>query len=305
VGNRPVVAHASAAYGVGLVSVPALGAVKLDDRLRKAIVRVVEGLLGESVSDPEELDESDERRSRMRGRLEDLSSPMGRAEVHEDRTVQFVTQVGLGNLRLLIGMVRANRPWRLVAGLSRAIVGALGFATFGIASPGIWIIVSGMGWDRLVLMSVGAIVFTCASLIAAHHLWERTYNPRAEARERVILFNLATLITVALGVLTMFLALFIIDFGASVLVVTDAAYQKQLSRAPDLDVYLKLAALVTCLATLGGALGAALENDRTVREAAYGYNPDARTEALKQQTADAGQSAESADAGQAAPQAKG
>jgi hypothetical protein len=37
---------------------------------------------------------------------------------------------------------------------------------------------------------------------------------------------------------------------------------------------------VTSLATLGGALGASLEHERAVREAAYDYRPDARNEAL-------------------------
>ena len=53
-------------------------------------------------------------------------------------TVRFVTAAGQGNLRLLMGMVRANRPWRLIAGLSRALVGALGAGAFGLTSPAMW-----------------------------------------------------------------------------------------------------------------------------------------------------------------------
>jgi hypothetical protein len=288
VGTRPVTAHASASHGVGLVSVPALGAINLDDRVREAVLRVIEGLLGETVDDPEQADDR-ERQVRMRQRLQDLqdlSSTMGRAEVREGRTFQFVAAVGLGNLRLLFGMVRANRPYRLIAGLSRAIVAALGLDIFGVASPGVWMIADGMGWVRLVIVSVAAILVTCVSLIAGHRLWERTYSDRREAHERLTLFNLATTITVTLGVLTLYAALFVINFVSSIVLITEGVLQRQINHPPSTGTYFAVACLVTTLATLGGALGAALENDRAVREAAYGYHPDARTEALQQQSAD-------------------
>jgi hypothetical protein len=278
IGNRPVTAYASAPAGVGLVSVPALGPVNLDERVRDAVLRLVEGLLGEHVDDPEDAEDSDRRR-RMQRRLEDLSTPtIGRAELHEGN-VGFFAAVGLGNLRLLMGMVRANRPWRLITGLSRALVAALGLDVFGVASPGIWILAAGMGWPRLLLVGVGSVLATCVSLIAAHGLWEQHHPERPAARERVVLFNLTTAITVAIGVLTLHVALFVLNLAAAAVLIPADVLERQVSRPAHLATYLALSWLVTSLATIGGALGAALENDRAVREAAYGYHPDARTEA--------------------------
>ncbi|MEA2305817.1 MAG: hypothetical protein QOH43_3097 [Solirubrobacteraceae bacterium] len=283
IGNRPVTAYASAAYGVGLVSVPALGPVNLDDRLRSAVVRLIEGLVGESVDDLSEARDR-ERQHRMLRRLEDLSTlAIGHPEVNEDRTIRFMAAVGLGNLRLLLGMVRANRPWRLVSGLSRAIVGALGVDIFGVASPGVWMIADGMGWVRLLIAGVASIAVICVSLVAAHRLWRRTYSDRPEGHARVVLFNLTTTITVGIGVLTLYLALFVLNLASALVLITTGVLERQIGHPAGVGTYLALAWLVTSLATLGGALGAALENDRAVREAAYGYRPDARNEALREQ----------------------
>src|SRR5258705_5736851 len=48
-GRRPVTAHASATHGVGLVSLPALGVVGVERRLRTAVLHLIDGLLGETV----------------------------------------------------------------------------------------------------------------------------------------------------------------------------------------------------------------------------------------------------------------
>ena len=277
-GRRPVTAYASAALGVGLVSVPALGVVALEGRARRAVVRLIEGLLGESVAGRDRAGGDGGHTARMRRRLRELAFPVGRAYVQDDRTVRFVTAAGRGNLRLLAGMVRANRPWRLVVGLSRTIVAALGTSAFALASPGVWLLAGGMGWARQLVLFLGSVVATCVTLIIIHRLWEREPSPSREARERVVLFNLTTALTIAIGVLTLFVALLVINTASATVLIATGVLEEQLHRDIGPDGYLQLAWLVSALATVGGALGAAVESDVVVREAAYGYRPDERTE---------------------------
>jgi uncharacterized membrane protein len=271
-GRRPVTAHASVALGVGLVSVPALGAVDLENRVRQAVLRLIDGLLDERTDHrPKERGARRRRVVRMRRHLHLMSSPVGYADVGDDRTIRFVTAVGRGNFRLLVGMVRANRPWLLISGLSRALVGALGTTAFGLASTGVWKLADGMGWARLVALCLGSLFLTCLSLIVVHELWERSPGP--EARERVVLFNLATTITITLGVLTLYVALLVVIAAAAATLIAPGVLESELHHSVDAGDYLRLAWVVTSLATLGGALGAAVESDEAVRAAAYGYHP--------------------------------
>jgi hypothetical protein len=272
VDRRPVTAHASVSHGVGLVSVPALGAVGLEARIEEAVLNLMERILGERFDRHGRRERLRGRRARLRGRLAELSSPVGRPKVKNDNTVRFMTAVVRGNLRLLLGMIRANRPWRLVAGLYRALTGALGTAAFGLASTGIWHIADGLPTPRIPALCAAAVLITSAALMAVHNLWERSPSP--EARERVALFNLATTITIFLGVLSLLVALMAITLACSIAIVVSGVLESELQHPVDIADYLQLAVVVSMLATLGGALGSALESDDAVRQAAYGYHPD-------------------------------
>src|SRR4051794_2382583 len=105
--RRPVIAHASAMYRVGLLSVPALGARSVPRRAMRAVLNLVEGLLGEEVGRGSDAGETG-RADRMRRRLDELRWPLGRTRADEDGTVAFVGATLRGNFRLLVGMVRAN-----------------------------------------------------------------------------------------------------------------------------------------------------------------------------------------------------
>ena len=101
-------------------------------------------------------------------------------------------------------------------------------------------------------------------------------SPHPAAREQVILFNLVTVTTVAIGVLALYVALLILTLVGAFLLIPRQTLADGLGHPAGVASVLQLAWLATSVATVGGALGAGLESDEAVREAAYGYQPDER-----------------------------
>ncbi len=115
--GRPMLTHTSPTHGIALISLPALGPFQV----RRRLVEETAAAVGHLVGDPPR------RRSgglpvlvrpRVQRRLTELAT-----EVETGSGVAFVARVLSGHLRLLLGMIRANHPWRLVARLSRALAG--------------------------------------------------------------------------------------------------------------------------------------------------------------------------------------
>ena len=261
--RRPVTALTSAGYGVGLVSIPALGALHRDERLREAAVEVVEGLLGEPADERDE----ESRDARMRRRSADLASPIATRDAERSGTLAFTGAAARGNLRLLIGMIRANRPTLVMARLSRSATAALGTGAYALTSSSIWIVAHQSTWPRLLAVALLSMVLILLALVIAHGLWERTDDPNA--RERVVLFNIVTVATLAIGIAALYLALFAIVAVAAAVVIPPSAFKQQLSAAPTVGDYARLAWFAASVATVGGALGSLVESDDAVRDAAY------------------------------------
>ncbi len=259
--RRPVVAHASPLHGVAVVCLPALGAIGLRRRARDTVVGLVRTLLG---------DTDDHALSGSAAGLGRRARELGRSQQHEgDGSVMFTARVLSGNLRLLIGMIRANQPWKLAIGLSRALTAALATGVFAFVTPDIWRLSDALGWVRLAAIAVGSVAAITVALIAGAGLWEHASHP--VARKQVTLFNLATTATVVLGVLFLYAALLLLALLTSPALVPSDLFDEEIGHAVRAGDYLKLAWLTSSLATLGGALGAGLESDESVRAAAYTY----------------------------------
>jgi hypothetical protein len=74
-------------------------------------------------------------------------------------------------------------------------------------------------------------------------------------------------------VLSLYAALFVLALLGALLLVIDPLFTEALGHPAGLTDHLELAWLISSLATVGGALGAGLESDESVREAAYSYRP--------------------------------
>src|SRR4051812_7009252 len=191
----------------------------------------------------------------------------------DEHGIGFVAGVVTGNLRLLLGMLRANRPWRLAVRLSRALVAALTAAVFALVTSDIWGVGDSLGAVRLSLLTVASVVAVVLTIVIGADLWEHAPS-RPTAPEQVVLFNVVTLTTVILGVLALYLALLLLTMVGTLLLVPSGLLAGALGHPIGFADQVEVAWLAASVATVGGALGAGLETDEAVREAAYRYQPD-------------------------------
>jgi hypothetical protein len=87
------------------------------------------------------------------------------------------------------------------------------------------------------------------------------------------LFNLATTATVVFGVTALYLSVFLVSLLGALLLIDPSLLSEALGRDTNAWDYVRLAWLSSALGTIGGALGATLETDEAVREAAYAQRP--------------------------------
>ncbi|MGZ6776193.1 MAG: hypothetical protein ACXVGD_16810 [Blastococcus sp.] len=257
-GTRAVVADLDPGRGVALTSVPALGVLRLPHRARDVVVRLVLELLGTPAASP--------------------AAAAGLAVLGDEAASgqRLVLPALLGSSRLFAGMVRANRPWRLVGALSGALLAAFAASVFGVFTETLWLLADRLGAVRLSVITVLSVAAMVVYLISRHGLWERPETPSQRRLAR--LYNVTTAATLALGVLVFYVALLAVMTVTVVFLVDSAVLGRDLGHPPSWADYLDISWLIASLATVGGALGSGAEDADTVRRAAYGARQRARSE---------------------------
>ena len=275
-GGRLVAADVSSERGVGGLSLPAMGALRLRPKARDLTLQLAGELYertkehaagdppargpqsGGSVGSFQRVDPPDEDMRAM------------------DVDARFAAPGALGHLRLWSGMVLANRPWKMLPAFKGAIAAAFATGAYALVITTLWVLADSVGWARLLLLMVTAIVAMVAWIIIAHHLWERPEDP--DQQKWAALYNGVTVLTVTSAVVCAYAILFALILLAAWVFVPGSYFQSILKHPVGFGEYLTLSWLAASLATVAGALGASLEDEETVRKASYGYRQRRRHE---------------------------
>ena len=274
--RRPIVADASATHGVALISLPALGAMQTRRRARNAVIRLVDGLVGESL---ETGHGGAGRRVRVGGSAGRVrgTDPRGRGAGCRRRG-PALRRRGRAREPSAIDRHDPRQPALAPDRAPRARLAAAAAAAVALAlvTSDLWKLSNALDWIRLLALMVVSVGATVLWLIVSHRLWER---PRGRAsREQTVLFNVATTLTLLLGAAFLYAALFAMTLLGAALVIDSGVMAQALGHDAGIGDYAALAWMASSLGTIAGGLGAGLESDEAVREAAYGYRAERTSE---------------------------
>ena len=244
--GRHLLVESDPARRTSVLSLPALGGCEVRSRARRAVRSMVDAM-----ADPDAEEEHRGALPRRRGRW-----------------------------RLLLGMVLANRPWRLVPGLKSALVAALATGAVATINSTVWLLAGSLSWWRLVVATFVSIALVVGWLVIDGKLWDRPDDDSPQARERSRLYNASTVVTLTAGVLICYLALYVLNLLWAWFVLDPKVMGGFLRTSFGYHDLFVLAWFVASAATVGGGLGSGFESDEAIRAAAYSKREEERRERL-------------------------
>ena len=119
-----------------------------------------------------------------------------------------------------------------------------------------------------------------AWLVIDGELWDRPDKDSAQARERSRLYNTSTLVSLTVGVLICYFALYVVNLGWALFILDPTVMSGELHASFGFGDLFVLAWFVASAATVGGGLGSGLESDEAIRAAAYSKREEERRNRL-------------------------
>ncbi|GAB1332224.1 hypothetical protein [Streptomyces sennicomposti] len=276
--GHKLVVDLSHEHCLALLSLPPLGGLRLQTRAMRAVEETVL-----SLASPRTAGAGGPPRRQRLGRFVSRFAPVHQGPIGEDETadLRYVVSGPRGYLRVLGGMVRANRPWRLVPGLSKALAAALATGAIATVNSTIWSVSEALSTLRLVIAMVGSVTLMIGWLIVDARLWHRPTDASPEERKRTSLYNASTVMTVGIGVIVCYGGLIVINLVSALFILNDRVFASMTRSPLHAADYYTLSWFVSSIATVGGALGSGFESKEAIRAAAFSKREQERRDALR------------------------
>ncbi|MDY6808132.1 MAG: hypothetical protein SW127_03855 [Actinomycetota bacterium] len=208
--------------------------------------------------------------SRLSGGERTATGPVGgRWRGGDDVSTELLIARGMSSrLRLVAGMIRGNRPWRMIPTLTGMTAAAAATASFGVFFSSIWSMANALSPWRLTLISVLSVALGSLWLIVNNRLWETS---DLMPKWRRTLYNTATVGTVGFSAVVLYVGLFVATLIAAVVVIESEFMSQTLGQAVGLREYVCLAWLATSMGMVAGGLGSSADSYDDVLRATYGH----------------------------------
>ncbi|WP_085507464.1 MFS transporter [Thalassobacillus devorans] len=297
--KRPIVAEAYEQENVAMISIPGLGSTPMFKRIRESVLQLVnEMYYGSSEKDREQAEQRlESKNGKQHKELKNRSStrlvgkrpfewvsPLQRETPDDDESnidVRFTVKSRVsGALRVLTGMVRANRPWAMFPAFLKLIMIAFATGSYAIVFPTLWMLSSDYGIWRMFLLTFVSIGAMTVWIILVHSLWEKKNAGYKDYIRK--LYNAATVLTLFVSVCMYYVILFLLFSLAVLLIIPMGMLESQVTGSVSYINYFYIAWTATSIATIIGALGSALENEDVVLSSTYGYRQRQRYKQVKE-----------------------
>ena len=252
VGGRPVSRHLSPTHGLAVLSLPALGALHLRQRLRRALVELIGELTGRGGRRRVGGQRAARARDRHRRTARASSTCPSWWRATSGCCSGWFARTGRGASPRGCTAPWSRRSPSVRTGSSASDVWRL--------SPARW---AGGGSQLMCLVSIAATAL--AVIVRARALGARARPARPRARSCSSTSRRADRDD---RDRTLYVALFVVIFVAAELIVRPDVFGRG-SATAGMGDYVALAWFVASFATIAGGLGAGLESQEAVREAAY------------------------------------
>lgn len=288
---------------VALISIPAFGFFPLKQRIKQTICQVIKDMY------PEKAKESSikaggmtrkEYRKQRKANQGDPFKAVTRVDLHDEKGNPHTTTSSqnehdeqnektqedtgkrsdlryiirskfIGWLRILAGMVFANRPWRALFSFKKVLMLAFGTGIYITLFPTPWELSTIYSVPRFSTLMIAAMIAMVVWMIFAHNLWEKP-TKKGDIRLRK-LYNITTVSTLSVIVIINYLALFCLFLATLYIFVPAHLFEAATNIDGNASFihYVRLTWLSASLGTLAGSIGTAGENEDTIREITYSY----------------------------------